>query len=166
LSDPTFTRLSLTHRMTNSQRLSAVRRRLLQWLHEPSCSEDGDPRLPNPQSPSGHGAAIRSESILIRDGFYCGHKFDVGDVHAVWFIEEDELKIFSADGRWLASLVGSQIDDQRGDADDSTSGRTDLPGVVRFGHAVDESNRNSSSRSPDAVVDVDRPDGDDLRRAA
>jgi hypothetical protein len=38
------------------------------------------------------------ETILIRDGMYCGRRFDVEDGHAIWFIEEEQLKFFNASG--------------------------------------------------------------------
>jgi predicted acylesterase/phospholipase RssA len=38
------------------------------------------------------------ETILIRDGIYCGRRFDVEHGHAVWFIEEEQLKFFRASG--------------------------------------------------------------------
>jgi hypothetical protein len=43
------------------------------------------------------GQKIR-ETMLIRNGNYCGHKFQLGPFQAVWFIEEDELK-FSGEKR-------------------------------------------------------------------
>jgi hypothetical protein len=38
------------------------------------------------------------ESILIRDGAYCGRRFETSQAHAVWFVEEDELKFYRPDG--------------------------------------------------------------------
>ena len=32
------------------------------------------------------------ETILVRDGFYCGRCFTCGDHKAVWFIEEQVIK--------------------------------------------------------------------------
>ena len=34
------------------------------------------------------------ETILIRDGFYCGRCFACGDFRAVWFLEENAIKFF------------------------------------------------------------------------
>jgi hypothetical protein len=48
------------------------------------------------------------ETILIRDGHYCGRRFDVEDGHAVWFMEEEQIKFFRADGR-LARVVEAII---------------------------------------------------------
>src|SRR5437867_1836320 len=44
------------------------------------------------------------ETILIRDGIYCGRRFDVEKGHAVWFLEEEQLKFFRDDGR-LARVI-------------------------------------------------------------
>lgn len=39
------------------------------------------------------------ETILIRNGSYCGRRFDVEAGSAIWFVEEDQLKLINADGR-------------------------------------------------------------------
>ncbi len=41
------------------------------------------------------------ESILIRNGLFCGRKFQCSGYHVVWFIEEDEIKFFSPCGDLL-----------------------------------------------------------------
>jgi hypothetical protein len=38
------------------------------------------------------------ESILIRNGYYCGRRFDCDGIQAVWFIEENEIKFYGKDG--------------------------------------------------------------------
>jgi hypothetical protein len=38
------------------------------------------------------------EKILIREDLYCGRRFQCNDLQAVWFIEEDEIKIYGSDG--------------------------------------------------------------------
>ena len=38
------------------------------------------------------------ETILIRDGVYCGRRFDAEKGHAIWFLEEEQLKFFKANG--------------------------------------------------------------------
>jgi hypothetical protein len=56
------------------------------------------------------------ESILIRDDFFCGRRFYTADHHAVWFIEQDELKIYDTDGDLLCVLAGCEIEtDHRAD---------------------------------------------------
>jgi hypothetical protein len=39
------------------------------------------------------------ESVLLRDNIYCGRRFEAEHGDALWFFEEDELKIIGADGR-------------------------------------------------------------------
>lgn len=39
------------------------------------------------------------ETVLIREGAYCGRRFDVAGGHAIWFAEEQQIKFFLADGR-------------------------------------------------------------------
>jgi hypothetical protein len=83
--------------MTNSQRLSSVRNALRQWISErqPDAVDLHDPA---------------SEAMLIRDGFFCGRRFRFTNYHAVWFLEEDELKIRDAQGSVLVLLGASEID--------------------------------------------------------
>lgn len=82
--------------MTNSQRLALVRRCLTRWLADRTTRSTGENRF--------------RESILIRDGFYCGRRFDAGSHEAIWFFEEDEIKIFDELGDLLDRLQGDQID--------------------------------------------------------
>ena len=42
--------------------------------------------------------ALIEEAILIRDGFYCGRRFQCGSLQAIWFVEEDQLKIYNQQG--------------------------------------------------------------------
>lgn len=39
-----------------------------------------------------------SENILIRNEMYCGRRFRCGELHAIWFVEEDEIKIYGENG--------------------------------------------------------------------
>jgi hypothetical protein len=48
------------------------------------------------------------ESILIRDGSYCGRRFDAACGHAIWFVEESQLKVYDSSGAVLQVL---EIDD-------------------------------------------------------
>jgi hypothetical protein len=34
------------------------------------------------------------ESILIRNGSYCGRRFEADEAYAIWFLEEDEVKFY------------------------------------------------------------------------
>ena len=42
-----------------------------------------------------------SEIVLINDGFFLGRRFEFETVQAVWFSEADEVKFYSADGKFL-----------------------------------------------------------------
>jgi hypothetical protein len=48
------------------------------------------------------------ETILIRNGLYCGRKFQANGYEVVWFIEEDEIKFFGPVGNLLSadSVIG------------------------------------------------------------
>jgi hypothetical protein len=41
------------------------------------------------------------ETILIRDGYYCGRRYHRGGLQAIWFIEENQLKFHAPDGSVL-----------------------------------------------------------------
>lgn len=74
--------------MTNSQRLSAVRQKLQDWFMDQRTDDRWEVR----------------ESILIRQGFYCGRRFDFAGFRAVWFVEEDQVKIYRRDGALVATF--------------------------------------------------------------
>ena len=44
------------------------------------------------------------ETILIRDGNYCGRRFEGSAGHAIWFVEENQLKFYDVEGK-LACVV-------------------------------------------------------------
>ena len=87
--------------MTNSQRLATVRARLLRWLAEEGGAE----------TPAENGKLILSESILIRGEFYCGRRFQTATHHAVWFIEENEIKFYDGDGSVLQVIHPGRTED-------------------------------------------------------
>ena len=95
--------------MTNFQRLATVRTRFLNWL------QDADQRSEELDT---DGSSILRESMLIRDEFFCGRKFHAQHFTAVWFIEEDVLKIHRADGTLELVLRGAEIDVCEQDASD------------------------------------------------
>jgi len=82
--------------MTNSQRLASVRTRLLCWISESTESVASE--------------KIVGESILICNEFYVGRRFRTESHRAVWFIEEDELKIYDADNQLLCVMSSEEID--------------------------------------------------------
>jgi hypothetical protein len=48
-----------------------------------------------------------SEHILIHNDLYCGRRFRCGVFEAVWFIEENQIKIHGADGTVFRVLPGA-----------------------------------------------------------
>ena len=50
--------------------------------------------------------------MLIREGNYCGHRYRLENLEAVWFIEEDELKFFDDHGAVARKMVASQAIEQ------------------------------------------------------
>lgn len=83
--------------MTNSHRLAVVRDCIREWLNKsyPDVVDAADPR---------------GEATLIQDGFFCGRRFRFPLHQAVWFVEEDEVKIRDFQGNVLATLQGEDID--------------------------------------------------------
>jgi hypothetical protein len=51
------------------------------------------------------------ETILIREGYYCGRCFSCGQFRAVWFLEENLIKFFSRD---LGLLFSRAVEIQDG----------------------------------------------------
>lgn len=41
------------------------------------------------------------ETMLIRDGLFCGRKFQAENFVVVWFVEEDEIKFFNPGGELI-----------------------------------------------------------------
>ncbi len=119
--------------MTNSQRLASVRRAIDRWFETRHPDADLEIR----------------DSVLIRDSFYAGRKFQFGDYTAAWFIEEDELKIQAADGKVLLRLIGAEIDQ----ASETTTAahEADDPAVLKMFPARDKmpsSEQSHSAASP------------------
>lgn len=44
------------------------------------------------------------EAILIRQGVYCGRRFECDAGSAVWFIEENQIKYFGGDGALVKTV--------------------------------------------------------------
>ena len=49
------------------------------------------------------------ETILIRNGYYCGRRFSTTGSEAVWFLEEDQIKVYSTDGRVVQTLKNVNV---------------------------------------------------------
>jgi hypothetical protein len=41
---------------------------------------------------------VPRESVLIRDGYFCGRRFESDGLQAVWFAEEGEIKFYDRSG--------------------------------------------------------------------
>ncbi len=54
--------------------------------------------------------SVESETLLIRDGVYCGHHFRFGQYEAVWFVEEEQIKLYGPSGTLVRSLRTSEIE--------------------------------------------------------
>ena len=132
--------------MTNSQRLSTVRDQLIRWMTDQSL-----PQLDSDSS-SASSSPIRSESILIRDGFYCGRRFDLGSHRAIWFLEEDVLKIYSQEGELESVLSGAELSQRP----DEEAGR---------GHVLTLPTQPERSAEADPKSDDGEEQGE-IRRAA
>jgi hypothetical protein len=52
-----------------------------------------------------------TEHVLVRNDTYCGRRFHCQGLQGIWFIEEDQLKIYGADGRVVEVVTASQICD-------------------------------------------------------
>lgn len=48
------------------------------------------------------------ETILIRDGVFCGRKFQCQGYSVVWFMEENEIKFFGPTGQLLRAASPEQ----------------------------------------------------------
>jgi hypothetical protein len=49
-----------------------------------------------------------NETLLIRNGMFCGRKYQANGHLIVWFIEEDQLKIFGPSGDLLNSTSATE----------------------------------------------------------
>lgn len=142
----------LIQRMTNSHRLAAVRAHFRGWLADQT---------------NGHESLeIISESLVVRDDFYCGRSFNTGTFRAVWFIEEDELKIHGADGTVVAVFQGDAINQVV--AEESDDARPDVIKLDTMRSAASEASDAAKSTEADHGVAeaADESDDDDVRRAA
>ncbi|MDA8968401.1 hypothetical protein N9F62_01125 [bacterium] len=139
--------------MTNSQRLATVRKRFLDWLEstvEISASADSEDSL------------IIRESMLIRDEFFCGRTFHAEHYNAVWFIEEDVLKIHRADGSLELVLQGVEIDQREAKAAEvvphdvgelAVSRSEQQPAIILLEDAVAEDAVAEDAVAEDAVAE-------------
>jgi hypothetical protein len=45
------------------------------------------------------------ETILIRDGHYCGRRFESGDLTALWLLDDRKIDISRADGTVVQTIL-------------------------------------------------------------
>lgn len=57
--------------------------------------------LPRHGGPQDHAV---QESIVIRNGVYCGRRFQAAGGYAIWFVEENQVKVFQDGGRLVDVL--------------------------------------------------------------
>ena len=74
--------------MTHAQQLAAAREAVLQVA----------------------GESDLSEVILIKDGYYAGHRFAFEGGYAVWFLDEQQVKIHRHDGALLKVVLMGKVD--------------------------------------------------------
>lgn len=146
--------------MTNSQRLATIRARLCHWL-----SQQMDSSASADDASDTAKSGILRETILIRDEFFVGRRFFANSHYAVWFIEEDQLKIHQSDTGEIAcvftgeeiALTSAEINQQASDQEEQES---DAPMVLQMPMASDEDTSETKTDSMD-----DRGE-DEIRRAA
>ena len=49
------------------------------------------------------------ETILIREGSYCGRRFESPAAYAIWFVEENQIKVYQADGSLVRVIQPQEI---------------------------------------------------------
>jgi hypothetical protein len=79
--------------MQHSQTLSAVRQVVREIFAELGQAED----------------CQATEHILLREDMYCGRRFQADGLQAIWFIEENEIKIYERDGSVARVLSSSDV---------------------------------------------------------
>lgn len=94
-------------RMTNSQRQSKARECFLHWL---ALRSDSPSSQLSPTDELNSNYPIIREGMVIREDFFLGRRFVTEEFDAIWFIEEDQLKVFGNDGGVLAVMDNAEID--------------------------------------------------------
>lgn len=89
--------------MTPSQQLARARNCVRTYSVERQIDENQANGGPQTSQETNCDAEFR-ESILICEGFYRGRRFRSRTLTAVWFAEEDELKIHTISGELVTSL--------------------------------------------------------------
>ncbi|MCC9657816.1 hypothetical protein [Rhodopirellula halodulae] len=115
--------------MTPSQKLARARHCFQAWLKQENDTEIRETIQIRPET----DAAPWSESVFICDGFYRGRRFRTENASAIWFTEEDELKIQNAEGSVVATLSSSDMEAQfqTSHSDSQTGTQTESPTPLR-----------------------------------
>ena len=58
---------------------------------------------------SATSGSMLDETLLIRDGQYCGHRYQTDELSAVWFLEEDQIKIYNHAGHVIGVICPSEV---------------------------------------------------------
>jgi hypothetical protein len=74
--------LIMSTAMSHSELTHAIRDLVIEGFSQLGLAEGEEPR----------------QVLVIRGGAYCGRRFEIAGGHAVWFIDEDQLKFFTDDG--------------------------------------------------------------------
>lgn len=56
------------------------------------------------------------ETILIREGFYCGRRFHCDSWRAIWFVEEHVVKFYTSEGDFRESVDLNELSERSDDA--------------------------------------------------
>ena len=67
-------------------------------MHHAQLTEAVRRRVAETFAEGGQPAQNLRETILVSDGAYCGRRFEAPQGHAIWFVEEDQLKFYRPDG--------------------------------------------------------------------
>ena len=94
--------------MTNSQRQARARQCFLHWVMQTTQTESESPNEPGEMAATN---AIIREGMVIRDDFFLGRRFVTEGYDAIWFIEEDELKVFDSQGSVIQVMHREEMDD-------------------------------------------------------
>lgn len=122
--------------MTPSQKLTRARNCVHAYCHEQFPEETIELR----------------DSIFISDEFYRGRRFRCDQLSAVWFAEEDQLKIHTPDGACVASWNAAEMAE-----------RVEQVEQVELGEPVES---EGPSTLPMMVADTQSQPQVEIRRAA
>ena len=56
---------------------------------------------------------LTREALLIRDGHYCGHRYESENLFAIWSLEDQQVKFFSRAGDLLLVLQPTESNEPR-----------------------------------------------------